>query len=108
MSWYHMMIPQIIGSMGLIGVAMYGYQIFARFKIIFTKTSSWSLVLGLSYLGILMMSQVNPGEFCPVPFEMLAVLLFILQERRFHTFEDLPLNGVLREKINREKRKILL
>lgn len=93
MSWYHMMIPQIIGSMGLIGVAMYGYQIFARFKIIFTKTSSWSLVLGLSYLGILMMSQVNPGEFCPLPFELLTVLLFILQEHRLDG-EQLPLTSV--------------
>ena len=93
MSWYHMMIPQIIGSMGLIGVAMYGYQIFARFKLIFTKTSSWSLVLGLSYLGILLMSQVNPGEFCPLPFELLTVLLFILQERRLEK-EQLPLTSV--------------
>ena len=108
MSWYHMMIPQIIASMGLMGVAAYGFQFFGRCKLIFTKKCAWSLCLGISYLGVLLMSQVNPGEFCPVPFEMLAVLLFILQERRFHTFEDLPLNGVLREKINREKRKILL
>ncbi len=82
MAWYHMMIPQVFGSMGLVGVAAYGLQILGRFKFIFTKTSSWSLVLGISYLGILMMSQVNPGEFCPLPFEFLTVLLFVLQERR--------------------------
>ena len=85
MAWYHMMIPQVIGSMGLIGVVAYGFQALQRCKLIFTKTSSWSLVLGISYLGILMMSQVNPGEFCPLPFGLLTVLLFILQERRLES-----------------------
>lgn len=82
MGWYHMMIPQIFASMGLVGVAAYAYQGFFRIKSIFTKTGSWSLCLGISYLGILMMSQVNPGEFCPLPFELLTVLLFIFQELR--------------------------
>lgn len=91
MSWYHMMVPQVVGSMGLVGILAYGYQILARLKLTFTKRSSWSLVLGLSYLGILLMSQVNPGEFCPLPFELLTVLLFIFQERRLEQ-EILPLN----------------
>ena len=82
MAWYHMMIPQVIGSMGLIGVAAYGFQIIQRIKLALTKPSWWSLCLGISYLGILLMSQVNPGEFCPVPYEVLTVLLFILQELR--------------------------
>lgn len=83
MTWYHMMIPQIIGSMGLVGVVAYAYQIWGRVKLIFTKKNAWSLCLGISYLGILLMSQVNPGEFCPIPFELLTVLLFIFQEERF-------------------------
>ena len=95
MAWYHMMIPQVIGSMGLIGVCAYGFQALQRFKLIFTKTSSWSLVLGISYLGILMMSQVNPGEFCPLPFELLTVLFFILQERRI----DLEKSGLSKDKL---------
>ena len=82
MAWYHMMVPQVIGSMGLIGVFAYGYQIIGRSKLILQNKSTWSLCLGLSYLGILLMSQVNPGEFCPLPFELLTVLLFILQEYR--------------------------
>ncbi len=82
MAWYHMMIPQIIGSMGLVGVAAYLFQFIGRVKLIFRNYCTWSLCLGISYLGILMMSQVNPGEFCPLPFELLTVLLFILQERR--------------------------
>lgn len=90
MAWYHMMIPQIIGSMGLVGVAAYLYQGLGRVKLIFKKTCAWSLVLGISYLGILGMSQVNPGEFCPAPFEVLTVLLFVLQELRLEA-DELPL-----------------
>ncbi len=82
MGWYHMMVPQIFASMGLVGVFAYGYQGFFRVKAIFQKVGSWSLCLGISYLGVLLMSQVNPGEFCPLPFELLTVLLFILQELR--------------------------
>ena len=82
MTWYHAMIPQVIGSMGLVGVAGYGFQIWDRTRAVFKNKCAWSLILGISYLGILLMSQVNPGEFCPVPFETLAVLLFIFQEHR--------------------------
>lgn len=92
MSWYHMMIPQIIGSMGLVGIAAYGYQFFGRIKLVFTKKCVWSYCLGISYLGILLMSQVNPGEFCPLPFELLTVLLFILQENRLEN-HPFPLQG---------------
>lgn len=89
LTWYHMMIPQVLGGMGLIGVCCYGYQCVTRIRMIFTKPSAWSFVLGLSYMGILMMSQVNPGEFCPLPFEMLTVLLFVLQETRLQTARPL-------------------
>lgn len=82
MAWYHMMLPQIVGSMGLLGIAAYGFQFVGRVKLIFEKRTLWSLCLGISYFGILSMSQVNPGEFCPLPFELLTVLLFILQEKR--------------------------
>ena len=79
-NWYHMMPFQIIGSLGLVGVAAYGYQFFGRCRLIFKKPTLSSLTLGLSYSGILLMSMVNPGEFCPVPYELLAVLLFIFLE----------------------------
>lgn len=91
MAWYHMMIPQVVGSMGLIGIAGYGFQVFGRIRLIFRRPDLWGFCLGISYLGILGMSQVNPGEFCPVPFEMLTVLLFILQEKRLD--RSLPLSG---------------
>ena len=81
-----MMIPQIVASMGLVGVAAYSYQIVERVKSIFKNGNWWSWCLGISYLGILLMSQFNPGEFCPLPFELLTVLLFIFQEERYARF----------------------
>ena len=79
-NWYHMMIPQIIGSFGVVGVIAYSYQFFGRISLIFKRVDRTSLALGLSYLGILLMSQVNPGEFCPLPYGALAVILFVLLE----------------------------
>lgn len=98
LTWYHMMPIQIIGGMGLIGVFCYAFQILGRIKLILTKKNQWSLVLGISYLGILLMSCVNPGEFCPLPFELLTVMLFIFQEVRLQTsrplYRDLQQKGV--------------
>lgn len=79
-NWYHMMPFQIIGSLGLVGVVAYGYQFLGRLRLVFHKPSPSSLALGISYAGVLLMSMVNPGEFCPIPYELLAVLLFIFLE----------------------------
>lgn len=81
MNWYHLMIPQIIGSMGIVGALAYGYQAVGRFKIWLSKRSALNTALFLSYIGLLLMSQVNPGEFCPLPYEFLAVMIFVLLEK---------------------------
>lgn len=81
MCWYHMMIPQIVGSLGAVGMYCYGRQIVERFGMAFKRSSPYTVVLGLSYLGMLLMSQVNPGEFCPLPYELLVVLNFIMIEK---------------------------
>ena len=57
-NWYHMMIPQIIGSFGVVGVIAYSYQFFGRISLIFKRVDRTSLALGLSYLGILLMPAV--------------------------------------------------
>lgn len=86
MCWYHMMIPQIIGSMGIVGILCYGYQIVRRFFMIVKRMSSYVMALGLSYIGIFMMSQVNPGEFCPLPYELLVVFIFVMIENEKERF----------------------
>lgn len=80
MVWYHMWLPQIVGSLGLVGIAAYGYQLCARVRIYFQNPGFTNRTFFLSYIGLLLMSQVNPGEFCPVPYAMLAVTCFALIE----------------------------
>ena len=58
----------------------YGYQAFGRFKIWLKTKDPQNTALFLSYVGLLLMSQVNPGEFCPLPYEFLAVMIFVLLE----------------------------
>lgn len=80
MGWYHMMVPQVIGSMGLIGILAYGFQFLNRMKLVLKSKRYDSWVLWVCYLGLFFMSQVNPGEFCPLPYELIAVMIFILIE----------------------------
>lgn len=79
--WYHMMIPQIVGSMGMVGIVAYGYQLVGRLRLMLARITPYTVTLSLSYIGLFLMSQVNPGEFCPLPYELLAVVIFILLER---------------------------
>ncbi len=81
MNWYHMWLPQIIGSMGLVGIFAYFSNLILRIHLVFKKNSLFSITVGLSYLGLFLMSQVNPGEFCPFPYSMLAVILFCSIDR---------------------------
>ncbi len=80
LAWYHLYIAQVVGSFGTVGILAYGYSIVTRFSLFLTKSNVWKMTLGLSYLGVFMMSMVNPGEFSPIPYEMMTVLLFIYLE----------------------------
>ena len=78
--WYHLMVAQIIGSLGILGVICYLFQIINRFWVAIRRISPYTWTLAISYLGIFMMSQVQPGEFCPIPHELLVIILFIAIE----------------------------
>lgn len=80
LTWYHLYIAQVVGSFGIVGILAYGYSIATRFSLFLTKSNVWKMTLGFSYLGVFMMSMVNPGEFSPIPYEMMTVLLFIYLE----------------------------
>lgn len=79
--WYHMLIPQVVGSMGLVGIFCYSKQIGDRFKMILTKPDAYTWTLGLSYIGLLLMTQVNPGEFCPMPYAFVTMTTFVMLEK---------------------------
>ena len=44
------------------------------------KLTPVTATLGLSYLGVLVMSCFNPGEFVPVPYELMTVVTFAMLE----------------------------
>ena len=80
MVWYHNYFAQIVGSMGLVGIFAYGWLLRDRFGYLRTLHLSGESMLALAYLGMLMVSMTNPGEFCPLPNEFLIVLLFDVAE----------------------------
>lgn len=81
--WYHSLLPQIVGSLGLFGILAYGYQFFMQYRVIReAERTPYTTALVLSYVGILLYSQIDPGIFSPMPFTALTVMLFVLLEAR--------------------------
>lgn len=80
MNWYHMWFAQVIGGLGIAGIGAYGYQLVSRTRLFIHTRNKITLTMFLSYIGLFLMSQVNPGEFCPVPYSMLAVTFFACME----------------------------
>ena len=80
--WFHMYFPQIFASMGLVGFFGYLIQMILRSTLIFRrKKGPVRATLGLSYIGLFLMSQLNPGEFCPFPYALMAVAVFVMLEQ---------------------------
>lgn len=86
-NWYHVFIAQVVGGLGLVGVAAWGYQLFLRARLALREVRGEGFAPALCYLGLLLMSQVNPGEFCPVPYAFLAVTYFVFLENRHEAAE---------------------
>lgn len=79
--WYHSAPFQVIGSFGLVGVAAFGFQFFIRMKTVWKRVTHFNITLFIAYAGLFLMSLVNPGEFCPMPYGMVATLFFIICEK---------------------------
>lgn len=80
MNWYHMWFAQVVGGLGIVGILAYGYQLCNRIAVFIKNRRLETLIMFLSYLGLFLMSQVNPGEFCPMPYAALAVTYFAVME----------------------------
>jgi hypothetical protein len=105
MNWYHMWFAQVIGGLGITGILAYGYQLVNRFIIFFKNFNIFNITLMLSYFGLFIMSQVNPGEFCPMPYAALAVTLFIIMEKDNDDIELCSLLQKTKEKFTKKFRK---
>ena len=79
--WYHSSPFQVIGSFGLVGIAGFGYQLYNRMHVVWGRITQFNITLFISYAGLFLMSLVNPGEFCPIPYGMIATLLFIICDK---------------------------
>ena len=79
--WYHCAPLQIIGSMGVVGIAAYAYNYFIRVKLLLFRRSNFHLTLFLSWVGLELMSLVNPGEFVPIPYLLISTMFLIFAEK---------------------------
>lgn len=79
--WYHCSPVQVIGSFGLCGIAAYGYLIYLRIKTLLKNFTFFNIIMFISYLGLELMSLVNPGIFAPFPYLFLITLYFVMMER---------------------------
>ncbi len=79
--WYHCSPVQIIGSFGLSGVAAYGFLLFQRVKLLIKNFTFFNIIIFISYIGLEMMSFVNPGIFAPFPYLFLATIYFVIIEK---------------------------
>lgn len=80
--WYHMYFPQIWGSMGLLGIVTHMYQLFIRAKLVLADMNAKAIGIGLSYLALFLYSQTDTGEFTPIPYAAISVILFALLEKK--------------------------
>ena len=79
---YHCLPVQVIGSMGLVGAVAYLFMFRERIKTLLSSPDKeYSAIVLFSYLGLLYMSMVNPGIFCPVVYGLQLAVYFISAER---------------------------
>jgi O-antigen ligase len=77
--WYHSTVPQIIGSFGIVGILSFAYQYYRRIRFFLSKRSLFSKTVLFSWIGLEMMSLVNPGIFAPVYLLCITVLFVIVE-----------------------------
>ncbi len=79
--WYHCEPIQIAASFGLVGIAAFIYQFIKRNMLIWKKATLFNMTVFLSYISLEMMSLVNPGILCPVPYLLLITLFLVVVEK---------------------------
>ena len=79
--WYHCSPVQVLGSFGIFGIAAYGYLIYQRIKTLHKNLTFFNIIMFISYIGLELMSLVNPGIFAPFPYLFLITIYFVMMER---------------------------
>ena len=79
--WYHCEPIQIAGSFGTVGIIAFGYQFIKRNILIWKKATLFNMTIFLSYISLELMSLVNPGILCPMPYLLLITTFLIIVEK---------------------------
>lgn len=89
--FYHNVVIQVMGSMGLLGVMAYCWLFGERMRLIVNNLRTKQIIFGFSYAGILAMSMTNPGIFCPFPEAALLILMFSIAEKESKRLREINL-----------------
>ena len=91
--WYHCEPIQIAASFGILGIVAFVYQFIKRNMLIWKKATLFNMTVFLSYISLEMMSLVNPGILCPVPYLLLITLFLVIVEKcdEGETQEKIPI-----------------
>ena len=79
--WYHCSPIQIIGSFGIVGILAYGFLIYQRIRTLAKNLTFFNVAVFLSYIGVELMSLVNPGVFVPFPYLFMITIYFVIIEK---------------------------
>ena len=104
--WYHCEPIQIAASFGVLGIVAFIYQFIKRYILIWKKATLFNMTIFLSYISLEMMSLVNPGILCPMPYLLLITLFMVVVEKcdDGEVQEKIPILHKFRKRL-KEKRK---
>ncbi len=86
--WYHCAPIQVCASFGVVGIITYAYQFIKRNVVIWRKATLFNMTIFLSYISLEMMSLVNPGVFCPMPYLLYVTLFMVMVEKCDGEFQE--------------------
>ena len=78
--WYHNSIIQVAASCGAVGIAAFTFLNVQRIRVFIKNISFFAIIMLLSFIGLEMMSLVNPGIFVPVPYLFIISIYFIVMQ----------------------------
>ena len=107
--WYHCEPIQIAGSFGTVGIIAFIYQFVKRNLLIWKKATLFNMTIFLSYISLELMSLVNPGILCPVPYLLLITIFMIVVEKYDDGEEQvkIPILKKFRDKRKAKKKELI-
>ena len=98
----------MLASFGIVGAVAYAYQVYVRMSVLLRVHSKFNYTIFLSYLGLALMSLVNPGLFSPIPYLLILTMSLVIVEKKndevldeSDLIEPIRFNAVLRNVENK-------